>query len=163
MALSKQTVLQIIEIVAQDAECQKRVNSWLNKVDIADSGTAGIVRNFAIGLAYGLVPKRWENSFDPSERESMAYLYSCDGIAEATSIAINAKIKDIEGLTRASEQARKTGYSHTGTLLEMTDNTKYVLDWWKSLSIRCPFVFKYDDFMYQKSEGTPSTDFKGFV
>ena len=48
MALSKFTVSQIIQIVAADPESKHRVNSWLNKIDIADSGTAGAVRNFSM-------------------------------------------------------------------------------------------------------------------
>lgn len=161
MAISRVTVGQIVQIVAADSESNSRVNSWLNKVDIADSGTAGAVRNYAIAFADTFTP--WHvKAFDPSERDSMAYLYSCDGIAEATSKAIQARISEVLHLVRVSSQARRKGYSHTGTLLEMDDGSKYVLDWWKSLSIRNPFVFRYLSFMDDLGDGIPYTDFKGF-
>jgi len=161
MTLSKFTVSQIVEIVAVDPESQHRVNSWLNKIDIADSGTAGAVRNLAIGLVGGITGGAFK-SFDPTERDQMAYLYSCDGIAEATSKAIQAKIDKVAHLVKVDAQAREKGYSHTGTMITMDDQTKYVLDWWKSLNIRDPFVFQYRNFMQDLGGGVPLSDFKGF-
>src|SRR5687767_10688081 len=115
MALSRFTVSQIIKIVVDDPESKRRINSWLNKIDIADSGTAGAVRNYSIAfmdvITFGKV-----KAFDPSEREEMAYLYSCDGIAEATSDAIKAKIDEVPHLVKVDAQARERGYSHTGTM-----------------------------------------------
>ena len=46
--------------------------------------------------------------------------------------------------------------------LIMDDETKYVLDWWKSLDIRDPFVFQYTNFMQDLGGGIPASDFKGF-
>ena len=158
MALSKFTVWQIVQIVAVDPECQHRVNSWLGKMP-TNTGTAGAVRNLAIGLVGGISGAK---AFDPSERDQMAYLYSCDGIAEATSNAIRPNIEKIAHLTRVDQQAREKGYSHTGTMIYMDDQTKYVLDWWKSLDIRDPFVFQYRNFMQDLGGGIPFSDFKGF-
>ena len=161
MALSKFTVSQIVQIVAADPDSKHRVNSWLNKIDIADSGTAGVVRNYAIGFA-DMVTFGNVKSLDPSEREQMAYLYSCDGIAEATTKAIKAKIDKVPHLVKVDEQAREKGYSHTGTMIVMDDETKYVLDWWKSLNIRDPFVFQYRNFMQDLGGGIPLSAFNGF-
>ena len=80
MALSKFTVGQVIQIVADDSESKHRVNSWLNKIDVADSGEAGAVRNFSMVLG-GMFSFGQAKSFDPSDQEQMAYKYSCDGIA----------------------------------------------------------------------------------
>ena len=161
MALSRTTVARILDVVASDPESNRRVNSWLRWMDIADSGTAGVVRNYSIAFAdmmtFGQV-----KALDPSEREQLAYLYSCDGIAEATAAAIRPKVKEIPRLVRVDEQARERGYSHTGTLLEMDDGTKYVLDWWKSLSIRDPFVFKYQSFMWDLGDGINYTNWSGY-
>ena len=161
MALSKFTVGQIVEIVAADPECQSRVNSWLNKVDIADSGLAGVIRNYAIG-AGDFFSGGSIKAFDPSEPDQLAYLYSCDGIAEATTNAIKAKIETVPHLVKVDSQAREKGYSHTGTMLVMDDDTKYFLDWWKSLNIRNPFVFQYRNFMQDLGGGIPFSAFKGF-
>jgi len=163
MTLQKETVRQIIRVVADDPDCKKRTNSKLRFIDIADSGLAGSVRNTAIGLVYGLLPDKYDDNFDSGDWSSMAYEYSCDGIAEVTSIAINKKLDAIPALKRAYEQGRVKGFSHTGTLLEMKDDSKYVLDWWKSLNIHCPFVFRFQDFMYKRSDGTPYTSFEGFM
>jgi len=158
MALSKFTVSQIVQIVVDDPESNHRVNSWLGKIP-TDTGTAGVVRNFAIGLVGGVTGFK---SFDPTERDQMAYLYSCDGIAEATTNAIRPKIDKVAHLARVEAQAREKGYSHTGTMIYMDDQTKYVLDWWKSLNIRDPFVFQYRNFMQDLGGGIPFSSFKGF-
>src|SRR3982750_3039275 len=111
MALSKFTVSQIIQIVAVDPESNHRVNSWVGMVP-TNTGTAGVVRNFAIGCAetftFGSI-----KALDPSERDQMAYLYSCDGIAEATSKAIKPKISTVLHLKDVGAQAREKGYYHT--------------------------------------------------
>jgi hypothetical protein len=160
MALSKFTISQIVEIVAADPDCQHRVNSWLGKIP-TDTGTAGVVRNYAIGFM-GMITGGSVEAFDPSEREAMAYQYSCDGIAEVTSKAINAKLDKVAHLAKCDQQAREKGYSHTGTMLVMDDETRYVLDWWKSLNIRDPFVFQYRNFMQDLGGGIPYSSFKGF-
>ena len=161
MALSKFTVSQIVQIVVDDPESKHRVNSWLNKIDIADSGTAGAVRNFSMVLG-SMFTLGQAKAFDTSDQEQMAYQYSCDGIAEATSKAIKAKIDTVLNLKEVGAMAREKGYSHTGTMLTMDDETKYVLDWWKSLNIRDPFVFQYRNFMQDLGGGIPFSSFKGF-
>ena len=160
MALSKFTVSQIVQIVADDPESKSRVNSWLGKMPTS-TGQAGAVRNFSMVLG-AIVTVGQAKTFDPSDREQMAYLYSCDGIAEATSKAIQAKIDTVAHLKEVGQQARVKGYSHTGTLIVMDDDTRYVLDWWKSLDIRDPFVFQFNNFMQDLGGGIPASDFKGF-
>jgi hypothetical protein len=160
MALTKFTVSQIVQIVADDPESKKRVNSWLGKMP-TKTGNAGAVRNMGMVVG-GIVTGGQNKSFDPSDREQMAYQYSCDGIAEATSKAIQAKLGTVAGLKAVQQQARVKGYSHTGTMITMDDDTKYVLDWWKSLEIRDPFVFQYKNFMEDLGGGIPFSEFKGF-
>ncbi len=161
MALSKITVTQIIQIVADDPDCKYRVSSWLSWIDIADSGEAGAVRNYAIGFM-DMITLGKTKTFDPSEQDRMAYQYSCDGIAEVTSKAIKAKLITVPHLVSCDAQSREKGYSHTGTMIVMDDQSKYVLDWWKSLDIRSPFVFQYRNFMQDLGGGIPAYDFKGF-
>ena len=156
MALSKFTVSQIVQIVAADPESQRRVNSWLGKMPTS-TGNAGAVRN--MGMVFGGIVS---DKFDPSDREQMGYKYSCDGIAEATSKAIAANLDTVSHLKQVQQQARIKGYSHTGTMITMDDDTKYVLDWWKSLDIRDPFVFQFNNFMQDLGGGIPFSDFKGF-
>lgn len=161
MALSKFTVSQIVQIVVDDPESKLRVNSWLGKMPTS-TGNAGAVRNMAMVVG-NIVTFGQNKSFDPSDREQMAYQYSCDGIAEATSKAIAAKKDTVSHLKEVQQQARVKGYSHTGTMITMDDDTKYVLDWWKSLDIRDPFVFQYQNFMQDLGGGIPASDFKGFT
>jgi hypothetical protein len=160
MALSKFTVSQIVQIVADDPESKSRVNSWLGKMP-TKTGNAGAVRNMGMVIG-GIVTGGDNKKFDPSDRDQMAYKYSCDGIAEATSKAIQAKLDTVSHLKQVQQQAREKGYSHTGTMIVMDDQTKYVLDWWKSLDIRDPFVFQYTNFMQDLGGGIPASDFKGF-
>ena len=160
MALSKFTVSQLIQIVADDAESKSRVNSWLGKIP-TESGTAGAIRNFSMVLG-SMFTLGQVDALDPSDQEQMAYQYSCDGIAEATSKAIQAKLSTVPHLAKCDAQAREKGYSHTGTMIVMDDETKYVLDWWKTLDIRDPFVFQYRNFMQDLGGGIPASQFKGF-
>ncbi len=75
MALSKITASKIVDAVSNDAKSRRRVNSWTG---------SGVVRNFAMANA------PW---MDPTDRSSNAYKWSCDGIAEATTAAINTALK----------------------------------------------------------------------
>jgi hypothetical protein len=161
MALSRFTVSQIIQIVAQDPESLHRANSWLGKIP-TDTGTAGVVRNFSMVLG-SIATLGQSKAFDPSERDQIAYQYSCDGIAEATSKAIRRRLPTVAHLVSVDAQARERGYSHTGTLIMMDDKTKYVLDWWKTLNVRDPFVFQYRNFMQDLGGGIPFSSFNGFA
>ncbi len=162
MALTIHTVSQIILVVSQDPLSRSRINSSLRGGGASSFGIAGAIRNYSIAFAYTFTPSGLDKEFDPGEISSMAYKYSCDGIAEATVKAIKAKIAEIPALGDVSDQARVKGYSHTGTLLTMKDGTKYVLDWWRSLDAKMPFVFKYNDFIYNRTNGIRSLEFKGF-
>jgi hypothetical protein len=45
----------------------------------------------------------------------------------------------------------------------MTDGSRFVFDWWKSLDVSDPWIFRYDDFMDNHQEnGVPYCEFRGW-
>lgn len=163
MPLSVETARKLVDIVNKDLESRRRINSWLRWFAAtqyghgpSNAGLAGAIRNLGMATI----------GMDPSERDSNAYRWSCDGIAEATAIAINKAIaldpKRFSDIKSAEEQARKEGYSHTGTLVNLAGGFRYVFDWWKSLDAANPHIFRYDDFMYDRGRSVPYREFTGF-
>lgn len=163
MPLSVETARKLVDVVSKDQESRRRVDSWIRWFAVtqqghgpSSAGVAGVIRNFAMAAV----------NMDPSERDSNAFRWSCDGIAEATAIAINKAIqldrKRFSGIVSAEEQARKEGYSHTGTLINLEGGSRYVFDWWKSLDVMNPHIFRYDDFMNDRGRSVPFQDFLGF-
>jgi hypothetical protein len=50
-----------------------------------------------------------------------------------------------------------------GVVLKIEDDTSYVLDWWATLAIDNPLVYKFDDFdMNRKDAAREYAQFGGF-
>jgi len=55
------------------------------------------------------------------------------------------------------------GYAHHGLVLTTEGNEKYVIDWWLTLDVANPVVFRLEDFdMDRKGTGVPFEAFAGF-
>jgi hypothetical protein len=158
MALSREAVRQIVIVVSNDPECVRRVNSWIRGPVFG--AFAGPARDF--GLALGNVATL-TTAFDPQDVESVAYQYSCAGIAAATAIGIRQAIDAVPDVIAVVEQSREVGHAHSGTMIRMRDKTQYVLDWWKSLDVWNPRIFQHYDFVHNIGNGVAFADFKGFA
>ena len=134
MALTRTQVAQIIAVVKKDREFCNRVTS-----NFAVLGRdAGGVRNAA------LIPTGGELT-DPS---NPTINYLCVGIACSAMAVINAAIKrgQLPMLTM-SQQATTHDGGHTGCEITMKDRSVYVIDWWQTLLVDNPVLFRGDEFM----------------
>ena len=105
MALSKFTVSQIVQIVADDPESKSRVNSWLNKIDIADSGEAGAVRNFSMVLG-SMFTLGQAKAFDPSDQAAAARgRQQGDGGYEDVDDAIHSWLRSVLDVIQAGAES----------------------------------------------------------
>jgi hypothetical protein len=92
----------------------------------------------------------------------------CTGIAEITATAINRAIKLPAAKNRlasnvkaARMEGRRTGIDHAGTLIEMTDNTRYIFDWHMTLAPENPYIFKAENW-HNRVGGVTFQKFVGF-
>lgn len=169
MSLSKETVRKIVRIISADRESCDRISSWISSGLAARMGYGGLVRNLVMGTV----------GLSPGDQSSTGYRLSCDGIADATAAAISNVIKKSSGsdprwcnvvkeplreVLEAKSKARSIdhGFSHTGTAIYMKDGTQYVLDWWMSLNVEDPHIFRYDDFIYNRGNSVRFSDFNGW-
>lgn len=155
MALTHPQVAQIIGVVKQDREFCNRVTS-----NFAVLGRdAGGARNAAL-IPFG---------GDLSDSRNQTINYLCVGIACGAMAAINAAIKrgQLRMLTM-SQQATTHDGGHTGCEITMRDGSVYVVDWWQTLLIDNPVLFKGTDFMNNnffavwKMYGVQFRDFEAF-
>jgi hypothetical protein len=105
--------------------------------------------------------------FDPNTDGALGAELQCTGIAEAAQGAIEQRQKlsknFVPDLKKVSCHSRSEGYAHMGVVLTMTDNSTYVLDWWATLDIENPLVYKFDDFdMNRKDAAREYAQFGGF-
>jgi len=131
--VQKGTAKAIVDTVARDPECNRRINSWLDPLIPDRLGIAGSVRNI------GMMGANLFNPFfkGPSAEETK---FVCVGIAEATANAINAA--SVPGVTKASDIDRTHwGTYHVATRIELSDGTTVVFDWHANLDPHNPRIF----------------------
>jgi hypothetical protein len=93
----------------------------------------------------------------------MGYELQCTEIAETAAAAIARSQRMIPGLSEVGTMSRSSGYAHAGVHLTMQDGSQYVVDWWATLDVTNPLVFKAKDFDEdRKSAAIPFKQFTGF-
>lgn len=105
--------------------------------------------------------------FDPNVEGSPGAEYQCTAISEAAQNAIEKRQKlsknFVPDLAKVTCHSRSEGFAHMGVVLTMTDKSTYVLDWWATLDIDNPLVYKFDDFdMNRKDAAREFAKFGGF-
>lgn len=105
--------------------------------------------------------------FDPNVDGSLGAEYQCTAISEAARDAIEQRQKLSTGfvpdLEKVTCHSRSEGFAHMGVVLTIRDKTSYVLDWWATLDIENPLVYKFDDFdMNRKDAAREYSQFGGF-
>lgn len=185
MALNKEQVLKAVTIVAADPEASSRIQSALSFL----GRNSGFTRNMMMAMGFGVAKTAHDAileagrrggvppmaiarakasrqiPFDPNRSGSMGYELQCTEIAVRAAAAIEAKKSQIPNLAEASQCSRSVGFAHAGVLLVMKDGTKgasrYVLDWWATLDVQNPLVFRYDDF--DQNRFMSGTAFENFI
>jgi hypothetical protein len=105
--------------------------------------------------------------FDPNTVGSPGAEYQCTAIAEAARDAIERRqqlsANFVPDLRKVTCHSRSEGFAHMGVVLKIQDDTSYVLDWWATLDIENPLVFKFEDFdMNRKDAARQYAQFGGF-
>lgn len=148
--LTPRMMQAIVDIVAADAECRRRISSVIGKI-LPDALTfSGDVRDLVLGTKVWLTPGASIN--DPENA-----MFFCSGIADAAVKAINngrrwnpysqilSRVLTVERIDRMPQRPRVKDW-HSGVLVKTVDGGEYVFDWWKTQDIRNPFVQQAFDF-----------------
>ena len=182
MALTRAEVKEAIAIVGSDKAAKTRIDSVL--APILGTG-AGFFRNLLLATGYGFAKLpdqairavgRHSNippfalahpskiPFDPNRKGSMGYELQCTEIATTAAEAIERRKAAIPALEAASVFPRSRGFAHAGVLLAMKGGGQYVLDWWLTLDVANPVVFRADDFDQDRGwAGVEFEKFNGFA
>ena len=173
MGLSRRTVALAIQIVAEDQAATERIDSILAPIL---GKSSGFTRNIlmATGFGFAALPAQAATAvgfespyavpFDPNRPGSWGYELQCTEIAETAKTALEKRLHEIPGIKEVGTHARTMGYSHHGLVLTTFGNEKYVIDWWLTLDVSNPVVFRFSDFdLDKKGTGVPFEDFAGFL
>ncbi len=118
---------KIIEVVATDATCKERIDSWLATALPDGLGVAGSIRNLWYIATFR----------DPTAPEIAAKV--CTGIADATANAIEKG--KVDGVKRVTVISRvRCAVHHTATHVILTDGREVVFDWHATLNSRNPCI-----------------------
>lgn len=188
MALTRTQIQAAVRIVANDPEASQRIRSALNFLGRA----SGPTRNMLMALGYGVAElsqdallaaakaggmpspllaaakRNRQIPLDPNRAGSWGYELQCTEIAERAAAAIMKQKSSVPRLLEASMVSRSAGFAHAGVLLVMQDTpgatSKYVADWWATLDIENPVLFRFDDFDQNRSfSGVPLVSFVSFA
>lgn len=163
MALTKTEATEIVNAVASDAECLRRIKEGAVVADkLPDAwGINGSIRNWGYVACGMLTLGKGCNPNDAEYAEKV-----CTGITEATVIAISgaancrkALVGHIKKVTSISRNGFM-GTDHTATEVIMSDGSEYVFDWHATLNPRNPMVHKAADWL-RSTGGTVFAKFSG--
>ncbi len=162
----ERTKIQIIEAVAGDAECRRRIDSWLATVLPDGLGVAGSLRNIWLmtGGAKGILTpyvgpqptNPWYEAYkvlrDGPNDEFTSKV--CTGIAGQSMTAIKAAMeaKKIGGLTTCDTITRTYNpigvrCIHDATKVVAKDGKAWVFDWHATLNVRNPVIQPRDEWL----------------
>lgn len=143
MAMTKVDAESIVNLICNDADSIKRIDSNIDGVLPDSWGISGSLRNWGYVLGGMATFGYWG---DPTEEEFADRV--CTGIADATSQAINRAIKAVDPKLRSIKKAttvsrNRLGTAHTATVVIMIDDAEHVFDWHATLSAENPLMFRY--------------------
>ncbi len=163
MSLTKAEAAEIVNVVAGDAECLRRINdgAWVADKLPNRLGINGSIRNWGY-VACGMIS--FGKACDPSDAEYAEKV--CTGITEATVTAISGAMKakkTLGRITKVTSVSRNgfMGTDHTATLIIMDDKSEYVFDWHATLNSRNPMIHKAADWK-RSTGGQVFNTFSGF-
>ena len=159
MALTRQHVAAIIDIVAQNAECRRRINTSSGSLP-ASFGLNGQIRN-----TRNSIKDTFSEDYSQKTQDEM-----CIGIsATVTQTIISALFaKKLPWLLKVQDQRNDPEwFGHYAPKLTLTGGDEYILDWWMTLQIHNPIVWRYEDWRHYPSpfvlgRGVQFASFQGF-
>ncbi len=167
MSLSKATAAAIVDAVSQDVESRRRLHSILRFLGPVGTQHRGGLRDTglewkaifaslpALGHGWGSFTGRIDNKLnDPAYAD-----LCCVGIADATVAAINKA-----GITEVAAAAREDRILpewHSVTGVTMRDGSQYTFDWFLTLAVNNPVIFRLDEWRADMSFGIQFAGFSG--
>jgi hypothetical protein len=105
--------------------------------------------------------------FDPNVDGTPGAELQCTAIAMAAQGAIDLRQKRNPGfvpnLRATGCYSRSVGFAHMGLVLHMQDGGDDVLDWWATLDVDNPLIYRLDDFDNNRKDAALTFDrFGGF-
>lgn len=152
----------IADIVANDPEASKRIDSNIDAIVPASWGIAGSIRNWGyVALFMGTFGKYG----DASEPEFANRV--CTGISNAASDALTRARRRNDARVRRLVSAEpvsrvRDGTDHTAVQLKMLDGQDHVVDWHATLDAGNPMLFPSTRQWLNGQGGIPLKEFSGW-
>jgi hypothetical protein len=167
MALTVEQAREIVNIVASDSECGRRINSVL-KIVPPQYQASGFIRNTLITVGFDMVPDILD-TYGIQKRKGMQSdefrYHCCNGIADAVMdvFSHHRKLPFIKSVSKGDSKST----DHTAPQFAMTAGGEYVFDWWLTLDIRNPILWRKADWEQFtnpafSNKGTQYRYFEGF-
>lgn len=181
MPLTREEAQAIINVVSNDQNCRSLIQSVL-RIMPAHWKAGGWMRNAANTIIYdvgaGIVSKSaWQEKFKngfvsgltesfPQSKKFQAEC--CNGIAKATTAAICSHLSQLPFVSGANDsQGTITDYGHYATKVIMKKGGEYTFDWWMSLDVYNPILWRTKDWLHYPNsaimnKGVDFYNFEGF-
>ena len=167
MALTVEQAREIVNIVASNAECGRRINSVVGIIN-PEFNASGFIRNNLITAGFDVIPDILDR-YGIQKRKNMQSqefrYHCCNGIADAVMDVFthHRKLPFIKEIRKGDCQTT----DHTAPLFAMVSGGEYVFDWWLTLDIRNPIIWRRADWDYftnpaHSNKGTQYRYFEGF-
>lgn len=166
MPLSRGLALAIVDVIAADPECKRRIDSGLSAIMPSSLGWTGSVRNygFAFKETYKAIFSGGYSAQPTTEQDDLV----CYGIRDATIEALEKALKKVKGdstlsaISEVSYVIRDDPIVHTATLITVTKRWKYVFDWHATLETRNPLIYPSEKAFMENRDSVVFSSFTGF-
>ena len=166
MPLSRGLALAIVNVIAADPECKRRISSGLASVMPSGLGWTGSVRNYGFALkeTYKAIFSGGYSAQPTAEQDDLV----CYGIRDATIEALEKALKKAKGddtlaaISAVSYVVRDEPIVHTATLITVAKQWKYVFDWHATLETRNPMIYPSEKAFMENRDRVVFSSFTGF-
>jgi hypothetical protein len=151
MALTRKMVQRMVAVAGADPVARERISSVLRILGKYSGDTRNMLMvlgdmvydaDTAIRKFVGSSPSEHADFYDPNGSGWGAQL-QCNGIAEAAVAALTRRAGDFPNVKQFRLESRSEGFAHAAVYVETVDGGEYIVDWWMTLDVTNPMVFRY--------------------
>ena len=167
MTLSRGLAAAIVDVVVNDPECVRRIDSGFATVFPDSLGIAGAARNFAFAFA-GTYASLAQGKYSAQPTKDQDDLV-CYGIRDATMAAIEKAIKtagpgdSLKSISEVYFSIRDEPLVHTATKIVIANTYDYVFDWHATLNTRNPIIYPSEKDFEANKGSKEFASFTGFA
>ena len=166
MPLSRGLAVAIVNVVASDPECRRRIDSALATVLPDSWGIAGGTRNFAYAFVgtYASLAQGKYSAQPTKEQDDLV----CYGIRDATIEALQKAIKkagpsdSIKSISDVDYAIRDNPIVHTATKIVIAKGSEYIFDWHATLNTKNPIIYPSEKDFEANKNSVVFSSFTGF-